>query len=243
MFAVAPGALRAVLIDLDGTLLETAPDLAHAANCVRAHFGLTALAVQRVAQFVGKGTDILVHRSVTDDLHGRLPEAQFVQAKAVFEREYRAVNGTLSHVFDRVPQALARLREVGLGLACVTNKPSEFTHALLERTGLLPALDAVVCGDEVPRRKPHPDLLLEACARLGVSPSAALLIGDSDNDVHAAHAAGCSSLLVETGYNEGQPVQSLENAPGVGGIFATVYDAVQWVLKAGLPQDRRGASA
>jgi len=238
MLALTRGSLRATLIDLDGTLLETAPDLAYAANRVRAEFGLPDLPVERIAQFIGKGTDVLLHRSLTNDLEGRVAEEKFVPAKALFERQYRDVNGSRSRVFDRVPLALSLLREAGLRVGCVTNKPREFTMTLLERTGLLPGLDAVLAGDDVARRKPHPDLLLAACTQLRVAPAATLLIGDSENDVQAAQAAGCASLLVETGYNEGEPVQTLADEPGVGGVFPTLFDAVQWVLQSGLPQQR-----
>ena len=223
-------ALRATLIDLDGTLLDTAPDLAIAANAVRAQAGMHALPVARIAQFIGKGTDMLVHRALTDNLHGQVAPDVFAPARALFERQYREVNGVHSRAFPGVPEALVRLRAAGLLLACVTNKPREFTHALLERTGLLPALDAVAAGDEVARRKPHPDLLLLACTRLGVGPGEALLVGDSSNDAQAAHAAGCACVLVECGYNEGEPVRALAGAPGVGGIFPSLAEASEWLL-------------
>jgi phosphoglycolate phosphatase len=246
MAALAPGAtgapaLRATLVDLDGTLLDTAPDLAYAANKARAAFGLAELPTARVAQFVGKGTDMLVQRSLADDLDGRMAAADFPRAKAVFEEHYRIVNGTRSRVFERVPEALALLRAAGLLLACVTNKPREFTLPLLERSGLLAHLDAVVCGDEVPRRKPHPDLILEACARLRVTPAHALLIGDSTNDAQAAHAAGSASVLVETGYNEGESVHDLAGSAGVNGIFPSLFAAAEWIL-GGTPDTARRAA-
>src|SRR6267154_4047285 len=162
--------LRAVLVDLDGTLMDTAPDLAEAANRMRADFGLPSLPAPRVAQFVGKGADVLVHRSLTDRIDGQVEPERFVPARAAFARHYHAVNGQASVVFEGVPQALERLRARRWRLACVTNKPREFTVPLLERAQLAPLLDAVVCGDQVSRRKPHPDLVLEACRRLGVVP-------------------------------------------------------------------------
>ena len=237
----APGAarLRATLIDLDGTLLDTAPDLAFAANQARAAFGLPELSTGRIALFVGKGTDRLVERSLTDDLDGRMDPADFPRAKAVFEEHYRVVNGTRSQVFDGVPEALGLLRAAGLALACVTNKPREFTIPLLERSGLLVRLDTVVCGDEVARRKPHPDLVVEACSRLQVDPASAMLIGDSTNDAQAAHAAGARSVLVETGYNEGESVHDLAGTPGVNGIFPTVFAAAQWILRPPTDAQRR----
>jgi len=223
--------LRATLIDLDGTLLDTAPDLAFAANRARAAFGLAELPVARVALFVGKGTDRLVQRALTDDLDGQLDAGDFSRAKAVFEEHYRAVNGTRSQVFPGVAEALALLRAAGLSLACVTNKPREFTLPLLERSGLLSRLDAAVCGDEVARRKPHPDLIVAACTRLGVEPADAILIGDSANDAQAAHAGGSRSVLVETGYNEGESVHDLAHSAGVNGIFPTLLAAAQWILR------------
>jgi phosphoglycolate phosphatase len=223
-------ALRVVLLDLDGTLMDTAPDLAHAANAVRDWQGLAPLPVARIAEFIGKGTDRLIHRSLTDHLDGEVDAAVFAQAKPRFEAAYHQVNGSLSRVFEGNPEALKLLASRGLALACVTNKPSPFTSVLLERSGLAGLLGAVACGDEVARRKPWPDLVELACARLGARPSEAILIGDSENDAQAAHAAGATTVLVETGYNEGVPVQDLAHSPGVLGIHATLPAAAAWIL-------------
>ena len=163
--------LLAVLIDLDGTLMDTAPDLAEAANRMRADFGLPALPAARVARYVGKGADVLVHRSLTDRMDGEVAPERFVPARAAFDRSYHAVNGRASVVFEGVPQALKRMRERGWQLACVTNKPQQFTLPLLQGAGLASLLDAIVCGDEVQHRKPHPQIVLEACSRLGVAPA------------------------------------------------------------------------
>lgn len=218
---------RAVLIDLDGTLMDTAPDLAAAANAMRAEFGLPPLAVERIAAFVGKGADKLVHRALTDTLDGEVDAATFARGRAAFYRHYRATNGRATVVFDGVPQALALLRSRGLKLACVTNKPREFTLPLLEQRQLAGYFDAVVAGDEVKEKKPHPALLLEACARLGVAPAQARMIGDSVNDALAARAAGMRALLVETGYNEGESVAALAATPGVDAIVDALFDAAQ----------------
>jgi phosphoglycolate phosphatase len=221
--------LRAILIDLDGTLMDTAPDLAEAANRMRADFGLPSLPVARVAQYVGKGADVLVHRSLTDRMDGQVGPENFPRARASFMRHYHAVNGEASVVFEGVPQALMRLRSRGWRLACVTNKPREFTWPLLERSELAPLLDAVVCGDEVERRKPHPDIVLQACSRLGVPPGRAVMIGDSINDVLAARCAGVRVVLVQTGYNEGESVASLADQPGVDAIVPGLVEAVCWL--------------
>ena len=104
------------------------------------------------------------------------------------------------------------------------------TGEISEMPGAVPVVTVTVAGDEVARRKPHPDLLLAACEKLGVSPQQTLLIGDSGNDAQAAHAAGCTSLLVETGYNEGEPVHDLAGSAGVGGIFPTLFDAARSLI-------------
>jgi phosphoglycolate phosphatase len=224
--------IRAVLLDLDGTLMDTAPDLAEAANRVRADFGLPALPTERIAQFVGKGADVLVHRSLTDRFDGQLDAPRFAPARLAFSRHYHAVNGQASTVLRGVADALQAMRSRGWRLACVTNKPREFTLPLLDRAALAVWLDAVVCGDEVPHRKPHPAIVLEACRRLGVAPGQAVMVGDSVNDVLAAHAAGVRVLLVETGYNEGEPVSSLASRPGVDAIVPGLPEAVGWLDRA-----------
>src|SRR5262249_19689647 len=125
--------MRAVLIDLDGTLIDTAPDLAEAANRMRGDFGLPSLPAERVAQYVGKGADVLVQRTLTEGRGGQAAPEFSPGARDAFTRHYHAVNGEASVVFEGVPQALTRLRERGWHLACVTNKPREFTVPLLQK--------------------------------------------------------------------------------------------------------------
>ena len=223
--------LRAVLIDLDGTLMDTAPDLAAAANHMRADFGLAALPVERIAAFVGKGADVLVHRALTDDLDGKVDDARFSRARAAFYRYYHATNGRDTIVFDRVPQALDLLRANRLKLACVTNKPREFTLPLLERLQLAPRFDTVVSGDDVQAKKPSPDLLLAACRDLDVAVASARMIGDSVNDALAAQAAGMRVILVGTGYNEGGSVAQLAEFPGVDAIVGSLLDAAMLLVE------------
>ncbi|HEU0201988.1 MAG TPA: phosphoglycolate phosphatase [Burkholderiaceae bacterium] len=228
--SVADAELRGVLIDLDGTLIDTAPDIAAAANLMRAEFGLLPLAVERVAAFVGKGADLLVHRALTDSLDSRLDPVPFAAARTAFFRHYHATNGTLARVYDGVGCALAQLRMAGLRLACVTNKAREFTEPLLARLGLVRWFDVTVSADEVSAPKPDPALLFEACARLDLSPAQVVLIGDSINDALAAHAAGCRVVLVETGYNEGEDVNALRSAAGVDAIVPALPDAARYLV-------------
>jgi phosphoglycolate phosphatase len=223
--------LHGVLIDLDGTLMDTAPDLAAAANRMRADFGLPPLPLDRIAAFVGKGAEVLVHRALTDDLDGRAEPEVFARGRASFYAHYTVENGLQAIVFDRVPQALEHLRSRGLKVACVTNKPKEFTIPLLAKMDLARHFDAVVAGDEVAEKKPHPALLLEACRRVELNPAEVILVGDSVNDAQAARAAGCGCVLVETGYNEGEGVAGLAGSPGLDAIVATLAEAVRWILK------------
>jgi len=216
---------RGVLIDLDGTLLDTVPDLAAAVNAMRAELGRPPLPVDTVATYVGKGADVLVHRALTESIDGRTDEASFQRSKASFYRHYRTVNGHRSVVFPGVRDALADLRNKGIALACVTNKPGEFTHELLARVGLGAEFNAVVSGDDTIDKKPHPAPMLRACELLGLPPGETAMVGDSLNDVLSARAAGCRVIVVETGYNEGQPVGELP----ADAIVPTLLDAARLI--------------
>ena len=209
---------RGVLIDLDGTLLDTVPDLAAAVNAMLRDFDRPALPTAQVAAYVGKGADVLVHRSLTGSLDGRAESVEFQLGKDSFYAHYRRENGRQAVVFPGVREALALMRQRGLALACVTNKPREFTHELLQRVGL-DDFDAIVSGDDTVEKKPHPAPMLHACRLLQIAPAEAAMVGDSENDVLSARAAGCRVIVVETGYNEGRPVSELEADAIVPGLL------------------------
>jgi phosphoglycolate phosphatase len=201
---------RAALIDLDGTLVDSVPDIASAVNAMRSELDRAPLAVEQVAGYIGKGADVLVHRVLTETLDELAPAALFERGKESFYRNYRAVNGDSSRVFDGVQVALQDLRRKGISLACVTNKPRDFTLQLLERMQLNTAFAAIVSGDDTERKKPDAQPMLVACDSLGVTPADAIVIGDSENDVLSALAAGCRVIVVQTGYNEGRSVSGLQ---------------------------------
>lgn len=209
---------RGVLIDLDGTLLDTVPDLAAAVNAMLADFGRPPLAEAQVASYVGKGADVLVHRALTGAMDGKADDTEFQRGKRAFYDHYRRENGRQAVVFPGVREAIALMREHGLALACVTNKPREFTVELLERVGLAD-FDAVVTGDDTTDKKPHPAPMLHACALLKLLPTETAMVGDSENDVLSARAAGCRVIVVETGYNEGRPVSELDADAIVPGLL------------------------
>jgi len=198
-------AVHALLIDLDGTLLESGPDLARAMNRTLAEQGLAELPLQQVVSFIGHGLRHLLTRSLHIAL-GRAPdEAETDALLPRFEAHYEDLLAFDSPPYPGVVDGLGALRAAGFRMACVTNKHARFTLPLLDRTGLAPMFDLVVSGDSCARKKPHPDMLLHACARLGVAPATALMVGDSGNDVDAARAAGCPVWCLPYGYSEGGP--------------------------------------
>ncbi len=205
-----PVAATGALIDLDGTLLDTAPDIAEAVNAMLVERGREPLPLSRVAQFVGKGSEVLVHRALTDDPQGRAEPRDHAAALERFLHHYARTNGTRAVRYPGVLEGLTALREAGLRLACVTNKPQAFADALLESTGLARFFAFTQGGDALPFKKPDPRPLLQAAARLGCAPAGTVAIGDSVNDALAARAAGMTVFVVPYGYNEGVEVQSLD---------------------------------
>lgn len=210
-----------MLLDLDGTLLDTAPDLAAAANALRAERGLAPLAEREVRDMVGDGIEALAARALGLASAG-------AEAAARLRAHYARANGQRSRPFPGVAEGLARLRGAGLGLACVTNKPGEFARPLLAATGLAAFLDAVVTPEEAAgARKPAAGPFLAACRALAVSSAEALAIGDSENDVLAARAAGLRVWLVPYGYRRGRDVHAL----GADGIVESLRHAAEAIVQ------------
>jgi phosphoglycolate phosphatase len=212
-------AFHAVLCDLDGTLLDTAPDLAAAANAMLAELGLPARDPAAITNYIGKGLASLVHRTLTGAADGTAAPSVFARALPVFERRYAEESGRRSRPYPGVVEGLTRIHELGLRLGCVTNKAGRFTQELLDRADLARFFGCVVSGDTVARRKPDPLPVLHACELLGAEVGQTLLIGDSANDVLAARAAGCAVWCVPYGYNEGRPVGTLACDAIVGDLL------------------------
>ena len=198
--------LQAAIVDLDGTMIDTLGDFVVSLNCMLGELRLPAIEAAAVAQFVGKGSEHLI-RSVLDQV-GAAPHC-YEAAWGSYQQHYRATNGQYASVYPGVMEGLAALREAGLRLACVTNKPTEFAQALLTAKGLAGSFDAVFGGDAFERKKPDPLPLLKTCEALGTLPGRTVAIGDSSNDAQAARAAGCPVLLVTYGYNHGHPVREV----------------------------------
>ncbi|MDR2788381.1 MAG: phosphoglycolate phosphatase [Candidatus Accumulibacter sp.] len=206
-----PVYVRAALFDLDGTLLDTVPDL-HAAVCAMlADLGRPALPEEAVRRYVGRGVANLVKRVLGGSLDAAEEDSPApTDALTSFRQHYARENGRRARLFPGVREGLEAIRAKGLPMAVITNKPEAFTRPLLETTALAAFFREVVSGDDLPRHKPDPMPLVWTCGRLGVSPADALFIGDSVNDFLAARAACCRVFLLPYGYNEGRDVRELD---------------------------------
>lgn len=217
--------MRAVIVDLDGTMLHTIPDFEIALNRMRAELGLAPVGQDLVANCVGKGSEHLV-RSILDlDFDSDTVAKHLPQALKSYLHHYDQINGDFSTVYPEVAEGLAAMRAKGLRLACVTNKPTAFARELLEHKDLLQYFDAVYGGDAFENRKPHPEPMLAVCSKFELSPSQVVAIGDSSNDAQAARAAGCRVLTVPYGYNHGEAVQNIES----DGIVPTLLFAAHLI--------------
>ena len=211
----------AALIDLDGTLVDTIGDIAGAVDRVCDRYGLAHVSTARVRSWIGKGSRQLMVRLIEHAKATLSPDA----ALAVFLDAYTEVNGRTAKIYPGVLEGLDQLRADGVRIACVTNKVQSVTDALLEHLDLRRYFQAVLGGTSGRALKPHPDALLAACAELDVGIKAAVMVGDSDNDLLAARAAGCACLLLPYGYSDEAPVQSL----GADAIVPSLFAAAQWI--------------
>lgn len=223
----------AVIVDLDGTMVDTLGDFVVALNRMLADlpapFQSQRVDRASVARLVGKGSEHLIksvlahvsasaragHNSCSDLLlpggaESDLIEASYQLAWPSYQRHYLAINGEHAQVYPGVVAGLRHLKASGLKLACLTNKPTAFALALLKAKALDDFFDVTFGGDAFARKKPDPLPLLKTCEALGSVPRRTLMIGDSSNDAQAARAAGCPVLLVSYGYNHGEPIHAVD---------------------------------
>lgn len=223
-----PIKIKAVVIDLDGTLLDTAPDLAHAAELMMAELDLPQVPLATIKTYIGNGVSRLVKRVLTGSMDAE-PDAQlFARAYPIYQKHYGAHVSLHSRPFPGVVEGLQALRAMGVHMACITNKAEAFTLPLLRDTGLLDYFELVLSGDTLPKRKPDPLPLLHACQHFGVAANELLLIGDSLNDTQAARAAGSPVFCVPYGYNRGRPVAELD----LDAVVPSLLEAAKLIAKA-----------
>lgn len=197
--------VKAVMFDLDGTLIHTAPEIAFAANQMLAELGRPTLPYKQIENYIGEGAQVLIKRCLCSTPEADPEPALFEDGQALFYHYY-AINAQESKPFDGVLSGLNALENKGLKLACVTNKPEKFTLPLLKNSGLDRFFDIVISGDTLSKKKPDPMQLHHICAKFNVMETDAMLVGDSATDVAAAHAAGCFIVTVPYGYNQGRPI-------------------------------------
>jgi phosphoglycolate phosphatase len=222
-----PLPVKAVMIDLDGTMLDTVADLAVAVNLMLKELGQPPLPEEQVRNFVGKGIPNLVKRALARDLNAEADAALFETALPLYLDCYERANGKHTVVYAGVREGLDALKKTGFPLACVTNKSERFTLPLLEQMQLADYFALVVAGDTLPRKKPDPLPLTHVCEQLAIAPRDMLMIGDSLNDTLAARAAGCPVFCVPYGYNEGMAVRDLD----VDAIVETLFEATKLITK------------
>jgi len=204
-----PLPVSAIVIDLDGTLLHTAPELAESANRMLQDMGRPAVSQTLLMSYIGNGISWLVKRALTGDMHAEPDASLYDEALPIFEKHYTELL-LGSKPFGGVIEGLDAMKAAGFRLGCITNKVERYTEPLLEGIGLAPYFELVLSGDSLPEKKPHPMPLLHAAEFFGTTPEHVLLIGDSLNDAVAARAAGCPVFCVPYGYNHGEPVDGLD---------------------------------
>lgn len=226
-----PSPIRACIVDLDGTLIDTLGDFEVALNAMLSELGRRQVTSVEIGRWVGKGSEHLI-RTVLNHTASSAPERETVaveklmpEAWRLYQQTYLRINGKRSTVFAGAKDGLDYLRAKGFSLACLTNKPLSFAAPLLKAKGLSEYFSHVFGGDSFPRKKPDPLPLIETCKALGFTPSETLMIGDSANDAQSARGAGCPVVLMTYGYNHGEPVQTVD----ADGFFDSLADIGPWL--------------
>jgi phosphoglycolate phosphatase len=196
-----------ILIDLDGTLVDSVPDLAYCVDEMMKALGKQPWGVEKVRGWVGNGVDRLVMRALTDTLWDDPEEMLFKQARSVFMKLYSENTSGRSCLYDGVVEGIDYLKTNDFKVGCVTNKAEAFTVPLLKAMGIYDKFDVVVSGDTTPKKKPDPMPLLFAAEQMKQAPVDCLMVGDSMHDVQAARRAGFQVVCVPYGYNHGQDIR------------------------------------
>jgi len=216
-----------VLIDVDGTLVDSVPDLAFCVDEMLKQLDMRTRGEAAVRHWVGNGVERLVKRGLINQLNGEPDKALYDKALPIFRELYAENTSKRSCLYDGVSEALEFLKSTGVKIGCVTNKASEFTLPILNDLGISDYFETVLCGDMVERKKPDPMPLLQSAEKLGVAAQASMMIGDSMSDVKAARAADFSIVCMSYGYNHGEDIRDY-NPDAVIDSMAEIKDVVSW---------------
>lgn len=205
--------IQLIAFDLDGTLLDSVPDLAAAADQAVQSLGFPLVTEEQVRDWVGNGADVLIGRALSQNIKvdESLDADVLKQARVRFDEFYHQGGHQLSHLYSNVTSTLQALHQAGYKMAIVTNKPSAFVPDILQQHGIAELFVDVIGGDDFPNKKPDPMALNWLLDKHQVSAQQMLMVGDSKNDVLAAQNAGCHSFALTYGYNHGEPIS--DSAP------------------------------
>lgn len=200
--------IRGIAFDLDGTLIDSSLGLSQAVDMTLYAMELPTAGEERVITWIGNGADILIQRALTWALKDQQPSlGQLTMARKLFDRFYAETVEEGSFLFPEVLTTLATLKEKGLLLGVVTNKPTPFVMPMLESFGIADNFQVIIGGDDVKQKKPHPEALFNTMNAMKLSADQLLFVGDSRNDIQAAQAAGCLSVGLTYGYNYGEAIE------------------------------------
>ena len=197
---------KLIMIDVDGTLVDSVPDLAYCIDEMMQKLGLQKCGETKVRHWVGNGVPKLVERALTGELEGRPIEEVFDIAYPIFLDLYEDNTAQRSYLYDGVREGLDYLKSQGYQLGCVTNKSEQFTHPLLKVLCIFNDFKIIISGDTLAKRKPDPMPLLYCAEHFNLKPEECLILGDSVSDVKAARAAGFDIICMSYGYNHGNDI-------------------------------------
>jgi phosphoglycolate phosphatase len=195
-----------IMIDVDGTLVDSVPDLAYCVDEMMVELGMEKRGEDKVRHWVGNGVSKLVERAITDELEGQLEKELFNKAYPIFLNYYAENTAKRTCLYEGVREGLDYLSLQGYHLGCVTNKATQFTHPLLKELGIIDYFKIVISGDTLAKKKPDPMPLLYGAEYFGVKPKGCLMIGDSVSDVKASRSAGFDIICMSYGYNHGNNI-------------------------------------
>lgn len=216
-----------VLIDVDGTLVDSVPDLAYCVDEMMKQLDMPVYGEDKVRNWVGNGVERLTRRALIGQLDGEPDDALFEKAYPIFLDLYDKNVCERSCLYDGVREALDFLKTQDVKIGCVTNKNAQFTLPILEKLGLKDDFEIIICGDTLAKKKPDPLPLLHGAEKLGVTPEQSLMLGDSMSDVKAARAAGFDIICMSYGYNHGEDIRDY-NPDAVVDSMAEIKNIINW---------------